>query len=133
MIIEEKALALVNEITEARLSGFRYIKCLREEDSRWEALCRAVKSHEANKAMYEQRLADPDGKVKALGPRPHEYIFTPGGPKFSVSRVKSPGFAGGWRKNWRSGEIAPHRYNSCGEFVGKNFRTPIQEKPNDRD
>lgn len=50
--IEAKALALVNEIAAAR--GTSYPCVDRANDSRWEALCRAIEQHEA----FRQEVSD---------------------------------------------------------------------------
>jgi hypothetical protein len=50
--IEQKALALVNEIAAAR--GTSYPCVDRANDSRWEALCRAIEQHEA----FRQEVSD---------------------------------------------------------------------------
>lgn len=69
-----------------------------------------------------QRLADPAGTVTALGAWPSAYLFEHGGPRFSVTRVQSPGFVFGWRRDWRTGQARPHHYESCREFTRKGAR-----------
>jgi hypothetical protein len=60
--IEKKALALVNEIAAAR--GTSYPCVDRANDSRWEALCRAIEQHEA----FQQEVSGVMTYIKALYP-----------------------------------------------------------------
>ena len=64
-----------------------------------------------------RRLADPKGIVTVQMAWPHHYRFDGHEPTFTVSRSKSPGFAEGWSRDWRSGERQPHDWNDCREFV----------------
>ena len=56
MTVEEKALALVNGIAVAERKLPSYLVCDRRNDSRWEALCRAIEAREADKKAFSDAM-----------------------------------------------------------------------------
>ena len=56
MTVEEKALALVNGIAVAERKLPSYLVCDRRNDSRWEALCRAIEAREADKKAFSDAV-----------------------------------------------------------------------------
>ena len=65
--IEAKALALVNEIAATRGTSWPCVD--RANDSRWEALCRAIEQHEA----FRQEVSD--AVVEYFGPKDLDVIL----------------------------------------------------------
>jgi len=61
--IEQKALALVNEVAAER--GTEYPCVDRRNDARWEALCRAIEQHEA----FRQEVSDKIEAARDAWPR----------------------------------------------------------------
>lgn len=66
--IEQKALALVNEIAKDR--GTSYPLVDRKNDSRWEALCRAIEREQA----FRQEVSDAVERYWSCGATPPPYM-----------------------------------------------------------